>query len=119
MAISVLVVEDQADLRNAVRTLLEGDGYVVYDAPSPTEALAILATISPPCLVLWDTLTPTHDVALIDAAILLGVQVATLPVTASRNPSSSGRSKTTKRLTSSELVLEIVREHCPRTAAMG
>jgi two-component system, OmpR family, response regulator CpxR len=116
MSISVLVIEDQAALRDAVRVLLEGAGYVVYCAENPIEALGVLARVSPPCIVLWDTLGPTHDFALVDEAIRRGVQVATLPVSVGPSRAADVQAST-KRLTSHEAILSIVREHCPKAVA--
>ena len=40
----VLVVEDEAQVRQLVREILARKGYVVLDAPGPAEALALSAT---------------------------------------------------------------------------
>jgi CheY-like chemotaxis protein len=115
MALTVLVVEDQENLRNEVRAVLERSGYLVNDAAGGAEALTILGRIEDlPCLVLWDTLSPTHDIAHVDQAIRAGVKVAALPVTVGAGSIGSTTTETTKRLASAELVLRLVEEHCPK-----
>src|SRR5689334_22626111 len=76
---SVLVVEDQEEQRHDVRTLLESDGYVVHEAATLDEAVTLLSGIPRPCIVLWDTVMPRHDLSLVDEAAFVGVKVAILP----------------------------------------
>ena len=52
MPIAVLVVEDQADIRDAVTRLLEQAGYVVYAAENPDEAIGLLLRLPRPCILL-------------------------------------------------------------------
>ena len=50
----VLIVDDNADLLNLNRTILEMDGFKVFTALGGEEALALLAEISQPDLILLD-----------------------------------------------------------------
>jgi CheY-like chemotaxis protein len=121
MSVSVLVVEDQADLRSFVKGLLESEGYEVHCAETPHEALELLQRIARPCILLWDALTPRDSLSMLDEAVLIGVHVATLPVSlpSPRTAGSSGNDAS-KRLTSKEAVLSVVREYCPlKDAANG
>jgi two-component system OmpR family response regulator len=56
----VLVVEDDADNRNLVLTVLEDAGYHVTGAATGREALRAIATHRP-CLVLADLMMPDMD----------------------------------------------------------
>lgn len=55
---TVLVVEDEEDLREMTREALELNGYAVVTAKDGHEALAQLASIDQLCLVLIDLLMP-------------------------------------------------------------
>jgi CheY-like chemotaxis protein len=58
---SILVVEDHADTRNVMRTLLETEGYRVICAANGLEALEGLHNGEPPCLILLDLNMPVMD----------------------------------------------------------
>lgn len=51
---SILVVDDNDDIVDLQRTLLELEGYDVFTAQSGEKALNALAEISPPALILLD-----------------------------------------------------------------
>jgi CheY-like chemotaxis protein len=55
---SILVVEDDQDIREAVAELLELEGYSVSSASNGQEGLNVLATLRQPCLVLLDLMMP-------------------------------------------------------------
>ena len=100
-----------------MKALLEVEGYVVHLANDPTEALGMLERLSPPCVVLWDTLTPTQDLSMVDQAVRLGIPVITLPVTARSNRHPRDSAMRGKVLTSREVVIKMVREMCPHAQA--
>jgi CheY-like chemotaxis protein len=54
---SVLVVEDDRDIREAVSAMLESEGYTVLTAENGEQALQILAK-GQPCVVLLDLMMP-------------------------------------------------------------
>jgi CheY-like chemotaxis protein len=54
---SVLLVEDDKDIREAVSAVLESEGYTVLTAGNGKEALAILDR-GQPCVVLLDLMMP-------------------------------------------------------------
>src|SRR5271156_3605456 len=54
---SVLLVEDDKDIRDAVSAVLEAEGYTVLTAGNGKEALAILDR-GQPCVVLLDLMMP-------------------------------------------------------------
>ncbi|SRR6266542_737802 len=114
MSISVLVVADDANIRDAVRVLLETEGYLVHCAENGDEAIDVLSRMSRPCILLWDATTPRQSLSMVERATLEGVHVATLPVSvASVRADVSAERQTRKRLICEDAVLGIVREHCP------
>jgi CheY-like chemotaxis protein len=113
MSISVLIVEDQADIRVLLQALLERDGYVVDAAANPDEALDLLRRLPRPCLLLWDAMTPGPSAGLLDQATLEGVHVAAIPVSAISIHLAGSPRTITRRLTSEEAVLSVVHEYCP------
>lgn len=54
----VLVVDDDAPIRQLVRTVLEGEGFAVHEAPDGQVALDVLRRGQPPCVVLVDGFMP-------------------------------------------------------------
>lgn len=60
-AVAVLVVEDDASLRETVVELLQGEGYHVYVAPDGPTALAYLRTTPERLVVLLDWWMPGMD----------------------------------------------------------
>ncbi len=114
MSVSVLVVEDDPEVRNAIRAMLEAEGYDVECAESTDEAKEALNRLPRPCILLWDPTTPRQSLSIIDRATMEGVHVLTLPVsiTSIAVEGTTGRGMR-KRLTSADAVLRIVREHCP------
>ena len=57
----VVVVEDDAAVRDAVSEALEAEGYRVYSAGDGSEALRVLAQIPTPSLILLDLMMPVMD----------------------------------------------------------
>ena len=57
----VLVVDDDADLRDLLRTLLEAEGYPVLEAADGLDALAILHAAPAPLIVLSNHHMPRLD----------------------------------------------------------
>jgi CheY-like chemotaxis protein len=55
---SVLIVEDDEDIRAAMAELLEGEGFQVSVASNGQEGLEVLEHLGKPCLVLLDLMMP-------------------------------------------------------------
>lgn len=59
---TILVVEDDHDIRVGVRTLLEDEGFRVWTVTNGRSALDALERASdPPCLILLDLMLPVMD----------------------------------------------------------
>jgi CheY-like chemotaxis protein len=57
----ILVVEDDAAIRNSMTLLLEMEGYKVQSAANGAEALTALRQKELPCLILLDLMMPVMD----------------------------------------------------------
>lgn len=60
---TVLVVDDDPDIREAVQDILSFEGYTVVQADNGREALALLNREPPlrPCIILLDLMMPVMD----------------------------------------------------------
>jgi CheY-like chemotaxis protein len=61
MAVDVLIIDDDLDVREALSTILEREGYAVASAADGAEALAWLAREEPPALILLDLMMPVMN----------------------------------------------------------
>jgi CheY-like chemotaxis protein len=108
MALSVLVVEDDTEVLGNIQSLLEGAGYVVHHAANGEEAIALLARIPRPCMVLWDAV-PVHDNAKqLEPATFDGIRVATVPIAVECDPKTR---LPRKRLVGGQAMLAMLRQH--------
>ena len=57
----ILVIEDDADIRECLMLLLESEGYSVAGAADGREGLDVLARMSGPCLILLDLMMPVMN----------------------------------------------------------
>jgi CheY-like chemotaxis protein len=57
----VMIVEDDHDIREAMKLLLETEGYAVATAANGEEALQVLHSGIVPCLILLDLMMPKMD----------------------------------------------------------
>jgi CheY-like chemotaxis protein len=63
MSVSVMVVEDDPDIRSTLQMVLTDEGYEVSEARDGEEALGLLRASQKPCVVLLDYLLPVLDAA--------------------------------------------------------
>jgi CheY-like chemotaxis protein len=76
----VLVVDDDPDIRQTIRMILQSQGFQVAIAADGREALDQLAVEPEPCLILLDLLMPTMNGWQFRAAQLQDSRLATFPV---------------------------------------
>ena len=114
---TVLLVEDEDELRDSMRDLLEGNGYAVITARDGREALDALARvdIGTLCLVLLDLLMPGMNGwdffdAMRARSELAGVPVVVHSSAPSRAP--RGVARVMQKPLQPERLLAVVREYC-------
>jgi CheY-like chemotaxis protein len=61
MAGNILLVDDDADIRDAMRDVLSDAGYNVWEAENGKAALDLLRDVPLPCLVVLDMMMPVMD----------------------------------------------------------
>jgi CheY-like chemotaxis protein len=61
MSPTVLVVDDEADIRESLRVILELEGYKVYSAANGVEALALIEDGIVPSVILLDLMMPVMN----------------------------------------------------------
>lgn len=78
--VSVLVVEDDPDIRQTVTGALADEGFHVFSAANGAEALAMLETLPRPVLLFVDLMMPVMNGYDLIAALEGNDRLATLPV---------------------------------------
>src|SRR2546423_8698902 len=77
---TILVVEDDEDIREAIREILVHEGYDVAVARDGQDALDVLAELERPCLLLVDLIMPKMDGWDLMKALSKNDRLATIPV---------------------------------------
>ena len=113
----VLIVEDDADIREALAENLRDAGYGVREAENGKQALEFLESdAADPCLVLLDLMMPIMNGAELLQALQEGHRLASLPVvvvSAGGSPSEAqGARRFLRKPPNPELLLALVREFC-------
>jgi CheY-like chemotaxis protein len=80
--VCVLLVEDEPDVRQALREVLAEEGYVVADVGDGRQALEYLRTHEPPSVVLLDLMMPVMDGRAVLRAMKADAALARIPVIA-------------------------------------
>ena len=58
---NILVIEDDKDIQDSIKTCLELEGFSVFTADNGKEALEKLGKIPTPCLILLDLMMPVMN----------------------------------------------------------
>jgi CheY-like chemotaxis protein len=123
MTHTVLVVEDEKELREMMREALESNGYAVVTAEEGRDALAAIEQIQHPCLVLLDLLMPGMNGWDFFEAIRARPKYAAVPVIVhSSAPAGApqGAARVLRKPVDFDRLLEVVREFCaPQSLAPG
>jgi CheY-like chemotaxis protein len=112
---TVLVVEDEEDLREMVRDALELNGYSVVTAQDGHEALKKLDEIDRLCLVLLDLLMPGMNGWDFMAALRKRAELASVPVIVHSSATAStpaGATRVLQKPVMFDQLLSVVREYC-------
>jgi CheY-like chemotaxis protein len=122
MARSVLVVEDDDDIREALHELLAQEGFAVHTARDGQEGLEVLARLAPPCVVLLDMMMPRMDGAAFLRERARSAALTAIPVvvmSAAARPPLAGEhvADFLKKPYELEQLLSRLRELCPPEGA--
>jgi CheY-like chemotaxis protein len=112
---SVLVVEDNDDIRQAIGQILENEGYDVALAEDGERALELLGHLPRPCLLLVDLIMPGVDGWQLLGMLSQNDRLATIPIvvmSAAIDAKTALVHPTLKKPIDLEILLRIVREHC-------
>jgi CheY-like chemotaxis protein len=114
---TILVVEDDVDIRETVVSALSEEGYQVESAANGRLGLEKLETIAEPCLVLLDFMMPEMNGAEVLRELREGHRVAALPVVvvsayALTDAQAEGARRSVRKPISLDLLLHVVREFC-------
>jgi two-component system chemotaxis response regulator CheY len=114
--LAVIVVEDDADIREAVVTALELEGFHVFQAENGARALEVLRTMPHPSLVLADLMMPVMDGWQLIGALSQDDRLATLPVVivSANNEKSPGGFRQVRKPIDLDDLVKIVGELCMR-----
>jgi CheY-like chemotaxis protein len=115
MTHTVLVVEDELELREMMRDSLQLNGYTVVTAEDGQDALSKISDIEHLCLVILDLLMPVMNGWDFLAKMRQRVELAAVPVVV--HSSAPGRSplgvaRVLQKPVAFERLLDIVREYC-------
>src|SRR5262245_26063540 len=76
----IRLVEDDPEIRGAVKDLLEEEGYHVYEAEHGRAALDLLAHCEEPCVMLVDLMMPVMDGWALVSALRADSKLSRIPV---------------------------------------
>jgi CheY-like chemotaxis protein len=111
----ILVVDDDPDIREAVREVLEFDGHEVVLKANGREALDALPHLPEPCLVLLDMMMPVMDGAAFLQHFRRIPAYNTIPVilcTASIHAPPPGAQGLLGKPFELDALLALIQEHC-------
>jgi CheY-like chemotaxis protein len=112
---TVLVVEDEDELREMVREALELSGYQVVTATDGQDALAKIAGIEHVCLVLLDLLMPTMNGWEFVEKLQLRPDLASVPIVVQSSAPArapAGVARVLQKPVMFEQLLAVVQEYC-------
>jgi CheY-like chemotaxis protein len=110
----VLVVDDDADIRESLQLLLEDEGYRVRTAADGKQAVAMMAD-DPPCFVILDLMMPVMDGWEVAGRMHEDARLDAIPVcvvTATPEWAPSDTVCVLRKPIDVHTLLEVVRTHC-------
>ena len=113
---SILVVEDDDDIRNAIVDLLESEGYATEFAINGKDALDRLHEMSKPCLVLLDMMMPIMNGREFLDIVMKDNRLAPIPVlivsAIADKTNTEGSVGFLKKPIDIDVVLNVVSQYC-------
>ncbi len=113
---SILVVEDDDDIRSAIVDLLETEGYSTESAVNGKDALEKLSIIPKPCLVLLDMMMPIMNGREFLDTVMKDSHLAPIPVlivsAVADKTNTEGSVGFLKKPIDIEVVLKVVGQYC-------
>lgn len=111
---SILIVDDDADIRDSLQDFFEDAGYAVATAADGAEALDRLGNDQPPCVVILDLMMPLVSGNQVYATMQEDPRLSKVPVIISTSdPSRAPRGvPIMKKPIDLGRLLSAVREHC-------
>lgn len=113
---TVLVVEDDNDIREVIIEILEAEGYQTLSASNGKEALELLEQTAKPCLVLLDMMMPIMNGRQFLDEVMKNSKLAPLPVlivsAIADKTNTKGSIGYLKKPIDINVVLEVVGQYC-------
>lgn len=113
---TILIVEDDDDIRNVMIDLLESEGYAAQAATNGKEALDLLGTITKPCLVLLDMMMPIMNGRQFLDKVMSDAVLAPIPVlivsAVADKTNTEGSVGFLKKPIDIDVVLNVVSQYC-------
>ncbi len=114
---TILIIEDDKDIRNALQLLIESENYNVFTAENGQEGLDQLSKIPRPCLVLLDLMMPVMNGMAFLEAVDSQVILSTLPIVVltaySDRAKEMKKSRTVlKKPVDTEILFKIIKQYC-------
>jgi len=112
---TVLIVEDEEDLRELMRDALQMRGYSVVTAEEGTDALRKIDDIGPPCVILLDLLMPGMNGWDFFEKVRERPELSSVPVIIHSSASSrapAGATRVLQKPLAFERLISIVAEYC-------
>jgi CheY-like chemotaxis protein len=85
---TVLIVDDEPDIRDSLGEVLRDEGYAVLTAVNGREALQLLPDLPRPCVVILDIIMPVMSGVEVYAAMQADPQLADIPIVISTSDPS-------------------------------
>jgi CheY-like chemotaxis protein len=116
---AIVIIEDDQDIRESIKDVLEAEGYAVAAFSNGKEAIEKLSACSDPCLILLDIMMPVmNGWEFLQARKALGDTIVAIPVyivSANATPEDVRRSNVEgyiKKPVDLDILLRIVHGHC-------
>ena len=113
---SLLIIEDEPDIRSVLQQTLEFEGYEAFTAANGQEGLELLAKIPRPCLILLDMMMPIMSGWEFLEKYSSDDVLATIPVVivsaAGEKAKSSAAKDFIRKPVELDRLLQVVREYC-------